>query len=49
MSTFCSTPVSHLLLTLLNCSWRFMEMERGPVRKGEQGRGLFCFSGATLL
>lgn len=40
MNTFCSTQVLHPLLTLLSCSWRCMEMERGPVQRGEQRRAL---------
>lgn len=42
-NTFCSTQVSLHLLTLLSCSWKCMEMERGPVQKGEQRRACSSF------
>ena len=39
-NTFCSTQVLRHLLTLLSCSWKCMETERGPVRRGEQRSAL---------
>lgn len=38
MNTSCSTQVSRHLQTLLSCSWKCMETERGPVQRGEQRR-----------